>query len=81
MVKIGKTQAQRMLFFNLKKDNDRLAARSVESTALLVAHYLNVRPMQWWDVQRWKLDISMDPPRDDGRATIGDSSRPPAFDG
>jgi len=75
MVKIGTTQAQRKLFFNLKKEKARLAARGVEPTAQLVAHNLNVPAHAVVEMEQRleSSDISMDTPLgDDGRATIGD---------
>ncbi|MCS6856248.1 MAG: RNA polymerase factor sigma-32 [Sandaracinaceae bacterium] len=42
LVKIGTTQAQRKLFFNLKKEKNRLAAMGIEPTAELIAANLDV---------------------------------------
>lgn len=43
LVKIGTTQAQRKLFYNLKKEKDRLARQGFKPTAALLAKALNVR--------------------------------------
>ena len=42
MVKLGTTQAQRKLFFNLKKEKARLSAMGIEPTPELIAEKLNV---------------------------------------
>jgi RNA polymerase sigma-32 factor len=42
LVKVGTTQAQRKLFFNLKKEKARLAAMGIEATPALIAERLNV---------------------------------------
>jgi RNA polymerase sigma-32 factor len=43
LVKIGTTQAQRKLFYNLKKEKDRLERQGFQPTAKLLAQRLNVR--------------------------------------
>ncbi|MEM7448069.1 MAG: RNA polymerase factor sigma-32 [Myxococcota bacterium] len=42
LVKVGTTQAQRKLFFNLKKEQARLAAMGIEATPEKIAENLNV---------------------------------------
>lgn len=42
LVKLGTTQAQRKLFFNLNKEKARLAAMGIEPTSLEIAKRLNV---------------------------------------
>jgi RNA polymerase sigma-32 factor len=42
LVKVGTTQAQRKLFFNLKKEKARLSAMGIEPTSALIAERLNV---------------------------------------
>ena len=42
LVKVGTTQAQRKLFFNLQKEKARLSAMGIEPTAELIAENLNV---------------------------------------
>jgi RNA polymerase sigma-32 factor len=43
LVKIGTTQAQRKLFFNLKKESDRLEREGIYPSSRLLAEKLNVR--------------------------------------
>lgn len=43
MVKIGTTQAQRKLFFNLKKESDRLEREGIYPSTKLLAERLNVK--------------------------------------
>ena len=42
LVKVGTTQAQRKLFFNLQKEKARLSAMGIEPTAEIIAERLNV---------------------------------------
>jgi RNA polymerase sigma-32 factor len=42
LVKVGTTQAQRKLFFNLKKEKARLSAMGIEPTSARIAERLNV---------------------------------------
>jgi len=42
LVKLGTTQAQRKLFFNLSREREKLLARGVEPTPQLLAHNLDV---------------------------------------
>lgn len=42
LVKVGTTQAQRKLFFNLQKEKSRLSAMGIEPTAERIAERLNV---------------------------------------
>ncbi len=42
LVKVGTTQAQRKLFFNLKKEKARLSAMGIDPTPALIAERLNV---------------------------------------
>jgi RNA polymerase sigma-32 factor len=44
LVKVGTTQAQRKLFFNLKKEKARLSAMGIEPTPEIIAERLNVSP-------------------------------------
>lgn len=43
LVKIGTTQAQRKLFFNLRKEKERLEKRGIEATPQLLSERLHVR--------------------------------------
>ena len=60
LVKVGTTQAQRKIFFNLQKEKARLSAMGIEPTAAKIAERLNVTT---------KDVISMDT-----RLTMGDAS-------
>lgn len=75
LVKIGTTQDQRKLFFNLKKEKARLAARGIEPSTQLIAKNLNVsaRTVVEMEQRLENSDVSLDTPVGaDGRATIGD---------
>lgn len=69
LVKIGTTQAQRKLFFNLQKERDRLEAEGFVPEAKLLAERLNVKESEVLEMeQRLALpDLSVDAPisRDD----------------
>lgn len=74
LVKIGTTQAQRKLFFNLKKEKARLAALGIEPTSELVAKQLNVPKSEVVQMDRRLAsgDLSLDAPiggSDDGSTT------------
>ncbi len=43
LVKIGTTQAQRKLFFNLRKEKERLEAQGIEASPKLLSHRLEVK--------------------------------------
>ena len=51
LVKIGTTQAQRKLFYNLKKEKDRLEQQGFRPTAKLLAQRLNVRERDVTEMQ------------------------------
>ncbi len=72
-VKLGTTQAQRRLFFNLSKERERLVAHGIEPTPQLLAHNLRVEEQ---DVNEMTArmsgdDLSLDQPMrgDDGEST------------
>ncbi|MEM9191102.1 MAG: RNA polymerase factor sigma-32 [Myxococcota bacterium] len=71
MVKLGTTQAQRKLFFNLKKEKARLSAMGIEPTPELIAERLDVKPDEVIQMDRRLSagDASLDAPvgGDDGR--------------
>jgi RNA polymerase sigma-32 factor len=72
-VKLGTTQAQRKLFFNLAKERERLLARGIEATPQLLARNLRVDEA---DVNEMAArmagdDLSLDQPI---RTDDGDSS-------
>jgi RNA polymerase sigma-32 factor len=64
LVKVGTTQAQRKLFFNLQKEKGRLAAMGIEPTAELIAERLNVpeRDVVSMDMRLAAGDASLDAP-------------------
>ncbi len=74
LVKLGTTQAQRKLFFNLKKEKAKLAAMGIEPTADLIAKRLDVPKKEVTHMER-RLgggEMSLDAPVSagaDGRPT------------
>lgn len=52
LVKIGTTQAQRKLFFNLKKEKDRLTSLGIVPTAATIAKNLNVKERDVIDMEQ-----------------------------
>src|SRR5262245_38563927 len=72
LVKLGTTQAQRKLFFNLNKQKARLSAMGIEPTAAEIAHRLNVEEKEVVEMDRRLSsgEASLDAPvgDTDGRA-------------
>jgi RNA polymerase sigma-32 factor len=68
LVKIGTTQAQRKLFFNLNKEKARLSAMGIEPTHAEIAKRLNVEESEVIEMDRRlaRSDASLDAP-------VGDS--------
>jgi RNA polymerase sigma-32 factor len=64
LVKVGTTQAQRKLFFNLKKEKARLTAMGIEPTAEIIARRLDVPRQEVIDMDRRLSagDLSLDAP-------------------
>ena len=64
LVKVGTTQAQRKLFFNLQKEKARLSAMGIEPTAKVIAERLNVpeRDVVSMDMRLAAGDASLDAP-------------------
>lgn len=64
LVKVGTTQAQRKLFFNLQKEKARLSAMGIEPTAEAIAERLNVpeRDVVSMDMRLAAGDASLDAP-------------------
>jgi RNA polymerase sigma-32 factor len=64
LVKVGTTQAQRKLFFNLQKEKARLSAMGIEPTAEVIAENLNVpeRDVVSMDMRLASGDASLDAP-------------------
>ncbi len=77
MVKLGTTQAQRKLFFNLRKEQDRLMAQGFEPVPKLLAERLDVteQDVREMDQRLANDEFSLDAPvagSDDARQTYGD---------
>jgi RNA polymerase sigma-32 factor len=72
LVKLGTTQAQRKLFFNLNKEKARLTAMGIEPTSLEIAKSLNVEEKEVIDMDRRlsSAEASLDAPvgDNDGRS-------------
>ncbi len=64
LVKLGTTQAQRRLFFNLQKEKQRLEAEGFDMTPKLIAQRLDVKPQEVIEMdQRMSArDLSVDTP-------------------
>lgn len=75
LVKLGTTQAQRKLFFNLKKEKARLSAMGIEPTAEVIAQRLDVPKSEVTNMERrlgagdMSLDAPVSPGLDGGRPT------------
>ncbi len=73
MVKLGTTQAQRKLFFNLNKEKQRLLAMGIDPTAKAIAERLNVdeKEVADMDVRLGASETSLDAPvgDNDGKPT------------
>ncbi|MDR3555761.1 MAG: RNA polymerase factor sigma-32 [Syntrophobacteraceae bacterium] len=72
LVKIGTTQAQRKLFFNLAKEKERLEAKGIEASHELLSQRLGVKESDVLEMdQRLKSwDVSLDSPvREDSEDT------------
>jgi RNA polymerase sigma-32 factor len=88
LVKLGTTQAQRKLFFNLSKERERLIARGIDPTPRLLARNLDVeeREVEEMTARMSADDLSLDAPArgsEEGSATPLDrlpSSGAPAAD-
>ncbi|HEY2665080.1 MAG TPA: sigma factor-like helix-turn-helix DNA-binding protein, partial [Candidatus Binataceae bacterium] len=74
-VKIGTTQAQRKLFFNLRKETERLEAEGFRSEPKLIAQRMGVKESEVREMQERmaQSDVSLDQPAvDDGEANLLD---------
>jgi RNA polymerase sigma-32 factor len=78
MVKLGTTQAQRKLFFNLSKEREKLLARGIEPTPRLLAKNLQVEESEVEEMAARMAadDLSLDAPV----APDGDDSRQSRLD-
>ncbi len=78
MVKLGTTQAQRKLFFNLRKEQERLLAQGFEAAPKLLAERLDVseQDVREMDQRLANDEFSIDAPvlgtQDESRQTQGD---------
>jgi len=77
MVKLGTTQAQRKLFFNLRKEQERLLAQGFEPVPKLLAERLDVseQDVREMDQRLANDEFSLDAPvagADDARQTYAD---------
>jgi len=73
MVKIGTTQAQRKLFFNLKKESERLEREGIYPSTKLLAERLNVKEGEVVEMSQrlGGSDMSVDAPlKDDNDANL-----------
>jgi RNA polymerase sigma-32 factor len=64
LVKLGTTQAQRKLFFNLSKEREKLLARGIEPTPRLLAKNLRVeeKDVEEMSMRMGSDDLSLDAP-------------------
>jgi len=75
MVKIGTTQAQRKLFFNLQKERERLESHGFAATPQLIGERLDVPADTVVEMEQrlGRPDLSIDAPAgDDGKGSVGD---------
>lgn len=75
LVKVGTTQAQRKLFYNLKREKDRLARQGLTPTPALLARSLAVREKDVVEMEGRLAgrESSLDAPLQDGESgTLGD---------
>jgi len=73
MVKLGTTQAQRKLFFNLQKEKEKLEAEGITAGPKLLAQRLNVKEHEVVEMEQrlGSRDLSVDVPiSDDDEATL-----------
>jgi RNA polymerase sigma-32 factor len=68
LVKVGTTQAQRKLFFNLQKEQQRLEREGFTPTPKLIAQHLGVKEREVVEMQQrlGARDLSVDAPVDGG---------------
>ena len=72
LVKIGTTQAQRKLFFNLRKEKERLEIQGIEASPEILSHRLNVKESEIveMDQRLSSHEFSLDSPiKDDSEDT------------
>jgi RNA polymerase sigma-32 factor len=75
LVKVGTTQAQRRLFYNLKKEKERLQAQGFEATPKLLAQNLDVQESEVIEMDQrldgWELSLEA-PLKEDGKDSYKD---------
>jgi RNA polymerase sigma-32 factor len=74
LVKLGTTQAQRKLFFNLQKEKDRLEAEGIVAEPKLIAQRLDVKESEVVEMEQRlsSRDLSLDAPSSDDGAPMMD---------
>lgn len=78
MVKLGTTQAQRKLFFNLRKEQEKLLAQGFEAAPVLLAERLDVSEQDVREMDQrlgndeFSLDAPVTPGAEGGSQTHGD---------
>ncbi len=86
LIKIGTTQAQRKLFFNLKKEKDRLERQGIEATPQLLSRKLHVKESEVieMDLRLSGSEVSLDSPlssdSEDTHVTFLPDKSPPIDD-
>ena len=72
LVKIGTTQAQRKIFFNLRKEKERLEAQGMEASPKLLSHRLDVKESEIIEMDQrlnsWELSLD-NPMKEDSTDT------------
>ena len=73
MVKLGTTQAQRKLFFNLQREKERLEAEGFSPAPKLIAQHLGVKEEEVVEMEQRMAarDLSLDTPIDTGEEESG----------
>jgi RNA polymerase sigma-32 factor len=74
VVKLGTTQAQRKLFFNLQKEKERLEAEGIVPGPRLIAQRLDVKESEVIEMEQRlaSRDLSIDQPSDDDGGSLLD---------
>jgi RNA polymerase sigma-32 factor len=74
LVKVGTTQAQRKLFYNLRKEKERLSQQGINPTTERVAHELDVRErdVSEMETRLSAREVSLDAPVNDDSGSLMD---------
>lgn len=78
LVKMGTTQAQRKLFYKLRKEKEKLSAMGFEPTSKEIAERLGVKEkeVEEMDQRMFSQDLSLESPlNQDGESTLGNFLR------